>query len=104
MIINVIVSAQYYENYSDTSVLYWKPKGGVDFCFPVSSETLLYIRQDVLEETLIKMVQDQSNEHYRYQYLSHEIKFSQPKVVQGLEKELDLMALPKKIEPKRYLV
>jgi hypothetical protein len=93
MMINVLVSAQYYENYSDTDTPYWKPKGGMDFSFPASSETLLYIRQDVLEKTLIKMVEEQSNSHYRYEYLSHEIKFYQPKVVEGLEKELDRMVM-----------
>jgi hypothetical protein len=45
MNINVLVSAQYYENYSDTATPYWKPKGGVDFSFPVDSDLLMYAPQ-----------------------------------------------------------
>jgi hypothetical protein len=89
MMINVLVSAQYYENYSDTETPYWKPKGGVDFSFPVDSELVMYVRREFLENVLIKMVEKQSNDYSRYEYLSHEVKFSNPIVVEGLERELD---------------
>jgi hypothetical protein len=89
MMISILVSAQYYENYSDTETPYWKPKGGVDFSFPVDSELVMYVRREFLENVLIKMVEKQSNEYSRYEYLSHEVKFSNPIVVEGLERELD---------------
>jgi hypothetical protein len=89
MMINILVSAQYYENYSDTDTPYWKPKGGVDFSFPVDSELVMYVRREFLENVLIKMVEKQSNDYSRYEYLSHEVKFSNPIVVEGLERELD---------------
>jgi hypothetical protein len=58
MNINVLVSAQYYENYSDTATPYWKPKGGVDFSFPVDSDLLMYAPQGALEFALGRLVED----------------------------------------------
>jgi hypothetical protein len=91
MMINILVSAQYYENYSDSTIPYWKPKGGVDFHFPIDDEVVLYAPKDVVENALIKMVEEQSNEYSRYEYLSHEVKFSKPIVVEGLGRELERM-------------
>jgi hypothetical protein len=93
MMISILVSAQYYENYSDNQTPYWKPKGGVDFSFPVDSELVMYIPNGVLENALTKMVEEQSNEYSRYEYISHEVKFSNPIVVEGLERELMRMAM-----------
>jgi len=39
------------------------------------------------------MVEDQGNEYSRYEYISHEFKFSDPIVVEGLGKELEMMCL-----------
>jgi hypothetical protein len=88
---NVLVSAQYYENYSDTNIPYWKPKGGMDFSFPIDSDLVMYAPDSVLENALIKMVEEQSNGYARYEYRSHEVKFSEPKVVEGLGRELEKM-------------
>ena len=85
------VTAQYYENYSDSSTPYWKPKGGVDFHFPVDADLVLYVPKDVLENALIKMVEEQSNGYCRYEYIDHEVKFSSPIVVEGLDRELERM-------------
>ena len=62
------VTAQYYENYSDTNTPHWKPKCGVDFHFPVDDDVVLYTPKDVLENALIKMVEEQGNSHCRYEY------------------------------------
>ena len=88
MMCNVLVSAQYYENYSDTDVPYWKPKGGADFTFPVDSDLVTYAAHGALEYSLAKMVSAQSNGYARYEYISHEVKFSEPIVVEGLDMEL----------------
>ncbi len=93
MMISILVSAQYYENYSDNQTPYWKPKGGADFSFPVDSELVMYLYKEDLREALIKMVEEQSNEHSRYEYIDHEVKFSAPIVVEGLGRELERMAL-----------
>jgi len=90
MMINVAVTTQYYENYntSGEGAPYWKPKGGVDFLFPVESDLVTYAPLGVLEEALTKMVEAQSNEHCRYEYLEHEVKFGKPILVDGLGEEL----------------
>ena len=78
------VTAQYYENYSDSNIPYWKPKGGVDFHFPLDADVALYVYNEDLVRAITKMVEEQSNEHCRYEYIDHEIKFSKPVVVDGL--------------------
>jgi hypothetical protein len=93
MMISILVSAQYYENYSDNQTPYWKPKGGVDFSFPIDSDLVMYAYKEELREALIKMVEEQSNEYSRYEYIDHEVKFSAPIVVEGLGRELERMSL-----------
>jgi hypothetical protein len=93
MMISILVSAQYYENYSDNQTPYWKPKGGTNFSFPVDSELVMYLYKEDLREALIKMVEEQSNEYSRYEYIDHEVKFSAPIVVEGLGRELERMSL-----------
>jgi hypothetical protein len=93
MMISILVSAQYYENYSDNQTPYWKPKGGVDFSFPVDSDLVMYVYKEELREALIKMVEEQSNEYSRYEYIDHEVKFAAPIVVEGLGRELERMSL-----------
>ena len=93
MMISILVSAQYYENYSDNQTPYWKPKGGADFSFPVDSELVMYLYKEDLRKALIKMVEEQSNEYSRYEYIDHEVKFGKPIVVEGLGEELQKMSL-----------
>jgi hypothetical protein len=93
MMISVLVSAQYYENYSDNQTPYWKPKGGADFSFPIDSDLVMYAYKEELREALIKMVEEQGNEYSRYEYIDHEVKFGAPIVVEGLGRELERMSL-----------
>jgi hypothetical protein len=88
MMINILVSAQYYENYSDNQTPYWKPKGGADFSFPIDSDLVLNIPSKILVDALTNMVEEQSNEYSRYEYIDHEVKFSKPIVVEGLNEQL----------------
>ena len=91
--ISILVSAQYYENYSDNQTPYWKPKGGVDFSFPIDSDLVMYAYKEELKLALINLVEAQSNEYSRYEYIDHEVKFSKPIVVEGLGEELQKMQL-----------
>jgi hypothetical protein len=93
MMCTIQVTAQYYENYSDTTTPYWKPKGGVDFHFPIDADVVLYAPKDVLVEVLTKMVEEQSNSYSLYEYIEHEVKFSSPIVVEGLGRELERMLI-----------
>jgi len=54
---------------------------------------VMYSPKGVLENALIKMVEEQSNEHSRYEYIDLEVKFSAPIVVEGLGRELERMNL-----------
>ena len=82
------VTAQYYENYSDSTTPYWKPKGGVDFHFPLDADVALYAPKEELVRAITKMVEEQSNDYSRYEYIDYEMKFSKPVVVMGLENYL----------------
>lgn len=88
MMCTIQVTAQYYENYSDTNIPYWKPKGGVDFRFPLDADLALYARKEDLVRAITKMVEEQSNDYCLYEYIDHEVKFSSPVVVMGLENYL----------------
>ena len=93
MMCTIQVTAQYYENYSDTTTPYWKPKGAVDFHFPLNADVALYAPKGVLVEALIKMVEEQSNDYSLYEYIDHEVKFSNPIVVEGLGRALERMLI-----------
>jgi hypothetical protein len=41
----------------------------------------------------MKMVEEQSNDYSRYEYIDHEVKFGKPIVVEGLDIELGKMCL-----------
>lgn len=88
MMCTIQVTAQYYENYSDTPIPYWKPKGGVDFHFPVDVDMVLALPKGMLENALIKMVDERSNEYSKYEYIDHEVKFTNPIIVEGLEEQI----------------
>lgn len=84
MMCTIQVTAQYYENYSDSNIPYWKPKGGVDFHLPLDADTALHVHREDLVNAISKLLEEYSNEHALYEYRDHEIKFSKPIVVEGL--------------------
>ena len=75
MDVTIRISAQYYENYSDTDTPYWKPKGGHEFTIKADADTIFYTYDSNLKEILSKMVADESDSHNKYEYLGHEVKF-----------------------------
>jgi len=81
----VKVIAQYYENYSDTKTPYWKPKGGQEFQIVIDSDTILY--SDELKSHLTELVAAQSNEHFKYEYIEHDVQFIKPIVLESTELE-----------------
>ena len=92
MMCTIQVTAQYYENYSDSNIPYWKPKGGVDFHLPLDADTALYVHREDLVNAISKMLEEYSNGHSRYEYIDHEVKFSKPIVVEGLMSYLQEVA------------
>ena len=67
----ISISTQYHENYSDTDTPYWKPKGEQVFEIEISYDILMYCNN--LQKILTEMVAEESNEHAKYTYLSHEV-------------------------------
>jgi hypothetical protein len=53
----------------------------------------MYAYKEDLKTALIKMVEEQSNDYSRYEYIDHEVKFGKPIVVEGLGEELQKMQL-----------
>jgi hypothetical protein len=75
MDVTIRISAQYYENYSDTDTPYWKPKGGHEFTIKADADTIFYTYDSNLKEVLSKMVADESDSHNKYEYIDHEVIF-----------------------------
>ncbi len=75
MDVTIRISAQYYENYSDTDTPYWKPKGGHEFTIKADADTIFYTYDSNLKEILSKMVADESDSHNKYEYIDHEVIF-----------------------------
>jgi len=72
--VQIRILTQYLENYSDTDVPYWKKKGGYTFTIKdISSDLVMYCNN--LNEILSNLVETESNEHSKYEYIEHEIQF-----------------------------
>ena len=71
------ILTQYYENYGfNEGTEHWKPKGGFEFTVEVDSDVLMYTND--LKAILSQMVQEQSNELERFEYIEHNVSFSEP--------------------------
>jgi len=75
------ITAQYYENYAIgpnglEGAPYWKPKGGHEFIIKADSNMVMYA--DDLKEILIEMVAAQSNDYEKFEYIDHDVQFSEP--------------------------
>lgn len=70
----VQITAQYYENYSDTDKPYWKPKMGQEFFLRADSDDFMYGLTECIA-AIKKMLEKQSNSRCRYEYVSHELIF-----------------------------
>jgi hypothetical protein len=71
------ISTQYYENYSHGSNSpHWKPKGTFEFMIKADADLIFYATD--LKEILSNMVTAQSNDHEKFEYIDHEISFTEP--------------------------
>ena len=68
------ITTQYYENYSDSQTPHWKPKGGQTFIIKdIEGDMIMYC--DNITEVCSNLISAKSNEHFKYEYLNHEIDF-----------------------------
>ena len=82
-----------FNNYCKNGITILFRQFEVDFHFPLNANVALYIRKEALVEALIKMVEEQSNDYSLYEYIDHEVKFSNPIVVEGLGRQLERMLI-----------
>lgn len=71
------ITAQYYENYSDSETPHWKPKGSHLFTLMVDSDDFCYA-EDVCISTIMEMLKSVCTFHERFEYVSHELIFQKP--------------------------
>ena len=68
------ITTQYYENYSDSQTPHWKPKGSQTFIIKdIEGDMIMYC--DNLTEVCSNLISAKSNEHFKYEYLNHEVDF-----------------------------
>ena len=68
------ITTQYYENYSDSQTPHWKPKGGQTFIIKdILGDMIMYC--DNLTEVCTNLISAKSNDHFKYEYITHEVDF-----------------------------
>lgn len=82
------ITTQYYENYGDSKNPHWKPKGSQLFTIDVDSDSFMYVEDNCIK-AIKSLLEDQSNNHCRYEYISHELIFSKPIELKGFEEKLE---------------
>ena len=102
MKVNVVVNCQYFENYNvgpdgfntfGDKQPHWKPKGGHTFTMPIDSDTVTYTEPSELVDAICSLVEKQNNVASRFQYIDHEIQWSEPDVIEGLQEEIEKSVL-----------
>ena len=73
----VRIESQYYENYGSAEAPHWKPKGGQEFTIRIDSDILLYNKEGA-ESVIAQMLDDNSTEYSRYEFISMEPVFCEP--------------------------
>lgn len=77
--VTVQITAQRFENYSDTNTPHWKAKGGIKFSVEVEVNDIMYV--DDLKSILCKLVENESTCHERFEYIGHEVIFHKPVII-----------------------
>jgi len=82
----VHISTQYYENYNDSGVgePKWKPKGEQIFQMRADSDCFLY-GETIAIAAIKSLLEEHSNDHCKFIYVSHEVIFSEPIELKGFE-------------------
>ena len=68
------ITTQYYENYSDSQTPHWKPKGRQTFIIKdIEGDMIIYC--DNLTEVCKNLISAKTNDHFKYEYINHEVDF-----------------------------
>lgn len=89
----VLVHCQYFENYNVDingfgEVPHWKPKGGHTFQMPIDSDIMMYADEDKVIQAIKNLVESQNSIAEKFEYIEHELVFSEPTLVEGLLEEI----------------
>ena len=86
----VHISAQTFENYGDDkSQQYWKAKGETIFEATVD-DTILNYDSECFEKAIAELLATKwSNEQFKYEYRSHEIRFGRPVFIGDIGLEVE---------------
>jgi hypothetical protein len=82
MNVQIRITAQVQENYSDNNTPYWKMKGGREFIInDVDSDIALNTADEEMDSAIQNMLDEYSNNHTRYTLIEWEVIFSSPIVL-----------------------
>jgi uncharacterized phage-like protein YoqJ len=82
MNVQIRITAQVQENYSDNNIPYWKMKGGREFIIDnVDSDVAMYTADNEMDSAIQNMLDEYSNNHTRYTLIEWEVIFSSPIVL-----------------------
>lgn len=84
----VQISTQYYENYGSEQNPHWKAKGGQIFTIRADVYDLMYDEEYVVKAVKM-LLAEECNSHCRYEYIDHEIIFSEPVELKGFKDKLE---------------
>ena len=85
MQVKIKVQTHYFENISLSSVPCFKPRGCQAFMFHCNSDCVMGVELNELVETIELMLKNYSNAHYKYEYMSHDIEFHEPIVIEKID-------------------
>jgi hypothetical protein len=79
MNVQIRITAQVQENYSDNNIPYWKMKGGREFIInDVDSDIALNTADNEMDLAIQNMLDEYSNNHTRYTLIEWEVLYSSP--------------------------
>ena len=96
----VHIRTQYYENYNDSGVgePKWKPKGEQIFKLRADSDCFFY-GETIAIAAIKSILEEHSNSHCKFEYISHEVIFTEPIELKGFQDRYEtLVALAKASE------
>jgi hypothetical protein len=76
---DIRITAQYYENYSDTNTPYWKAKGGKEFIIKdIDPDPVMFAAPGEDEDAIQILLDEYSNSSVRYTLIDWEFIYSEP--------------------------
>ena len=95
MKIDIIISAQYWENYNwdnPTESSRWKAKGEALLTINMESDDLYYCENP--EAIFNKMLEKHCNDSFKYEYVSHKLHWETPTVLGSAEEFEEIAKQP----------